>query len=55
VKYKTPITIANRMREILSAEPIFFFIIFEFNKLKYYDFFGDFTNMLNTNPPIKAP
>ena len=29
VKYKTPITIAKIMREILSAEPMFFFMTFD--------------------------
>jgi hypothetical protein len=31
VKYKTPIAIANMIREILSVEPMFFFMIFLFN------------------------
>lgn len=55
VKYKTPITIAKIMREILSAEPMFFHDIELFKGLKLYYFFGDFTNILNINPPITAP
>jgi ribosomal protein L39E len=33
VKYKTPIAIAKIMREILSIEPMFFFMILEFSWL----------------------
>jgi hypothetical protein len=56
VKYKIATKIATIIRMILSVEPIFFFILFIVKGLKiFYYFFGDFVNILNSNPPINAP